>query len=66
VRYPRGNGIGVDLAAAGIDPKTMKGTPLAIGKGRVMRTGTDVALLGFGTGTQYSSVSFTQRSLNVH
>mmetsp|Transcript_14551 Transcript_14551/g.24658 ORF Transcript_14551/g.24658 Transcript_14551/m.24658 type:complete len:753 (+) Transcript_14551:92-2350(+) len=57
VRYPRGNGIGVDLAAAGIDPKTMKGTPLAIGKGRVMRTGTDVALLGFGTGTQYSSLA---------
>ncbi len=39
-RYPRGEGIGVDL------PET--GVPLAIGKGRIVREGTRVALLSFG------------------
>jgi 1-deoxy-D-xylulose-5-phosphate synthase len=39
-RYPRGEGMGVDL------PKC--GTPLAIGKGRVLREGSAVALLSFG------------------
>ena len=39
-RFPRGEGVGVDLPARGV--------PLEIGKGRVMRQGTDVALLSFG------------------
>ncbi|MCB1475919.1 MAG: 1-deoxy-D-xylulose-5-phosphate synthase [Rhodobiaceae bacterium] len=40
-RYPRGEGIGVDLPE--------RGTPLTIGKGRVLREGTSIALLSFGT-----------------
>ena len=40
-RYPRGDGVGVELPEAGV--------PLTIGKGRVLREGTDVALLSFGT-----------------
>jgi 1-deoxy-D-xylulose-5-phosphate synthase len=40
-RYPRGEGIGVPLPAVGV--------PLEIGKGRVVREGTAVALLSFGT-----------------
>jgi len=40
-RYPRGEGVGVELPE--------KGTPLALGKGRILREGTAVALLSFGT-----------------
>ncbi|HLB80581.1 MAG TPA: 1-deoxy-D-xylulose-5-phosphate synthase, partial [Dongiaceae bacterium] len=40
-RYPRGEGIGLALPAVG--------RPLAIGKGRILREGTAVALLSFGT-----------------
>jgi 1-deoxy-D-xylulose-5-phosphate synthase len=40
-RYPRGEGIGVPLPAVGV--------PLEIGKGRVIREGTAVALLSLGT-----------------
>ncbi|MEW9834593.1 1-deoxy-D-xylulose-5-phosphate synthase [Mesorhizobium marinum] len=40
-RYPRGNGVGVDLPE--------RGSVLEIGKGRVLREGTKVALLSFGT-----------------
>ena len=43
-RYPRGNGVGVDLPE--------RGDILAIGKGRVVREGTKVALLSFGTRLQ--------------
>ncbi|HYS48188.1 MAG TPA: 1-deoxy-D-xylulose-5-phosphate synthase [Xanthobacteraceae bacterium] len=39
-RYPRGEGLGVDMPA--------EGRPLEIGKGRVLREGTTVALLSFG------------------
>ncbi len=39
-RYPRGEGAGVDLPE--------RGTPLEIGRGRVLREGTGVALLSFG------------------
>ena len=39
-RYPRGEGVGVELPA--------RGTPLAIGKGRILREGTTVAILSFG------------------
>jgi 1-deoxy-D-xylulose-5-phosphate synthase len=41
LRYPRGEGSGVVLPA--------RGTPLAIGRGRVLREGSAVALLSFGT-----------------
>lgn len=39
-RYPRGEGIGVDMPDEGV--------PLEIGKGRILREGTQVALLSFG------------------
>ncbi len=39
-RYPRGEGVGVELPA--------KGTPLEIGKGRIVREGTKIAILNFG------------------
>jgi len=41
VRYPRGEGTGLDLPA--------RGTPLAIGRGRILREGTTVAILSLGT-----------------
>src|SRR6204780_73160 len=41
VRYPRGEGVGVDL------PK--RGVPLPIGKGRVLREGSRIAILSLGT-----------------
>ncbi len=40
-RYPRGNGVGVELPA--------RGEPLEIGRGRIVRQGTKIALLSFGT-----------------
>jgi 1-deoxy-D-xylulose-5-phosphate synthase len=40
-RYPRGEGVGVEMPARGV--------PLEIGKGRVVREGSRVALLSFGT-----------------
>ena len=40
IRYPRGEGIGVDLAE--------RGTALTIGKGRVVKEGTKVAILSLG------------------
>ncbi|KAK2646557.1 hypothetical protein Ddye_021752 [Dipteronia dyeriana] len=42
-RYPRGNGIGSVL------PPNNKGTPLEVGKGRILRRGSKVAILGYGT-----------------
>lgn len=45
-RYPRGNGIGVEL------PSGNKGTPLEIGRGRILMEGERVALLGYGTAVQ--------------
>jgi len=48
LRYPRGNGIGVDLAAEGIGPD-LKGTPLSIGKGIIRRSGKDICLIGYGS-----------------
>jgi 1-deoxy-D-xylulose-5-phosphate synthase len=41
VRYPRGEGVGVEM------PR--EGKPLEIGKGRIVREGTTVALLSLGT-----------------
>ena len=43
-RYQRGEGVGVELPA--------KGTPLEIGKGRILREGTKIAILSFGTRLQ--------------
>jgi len=40
LRYPRGEGMGVDMPQAGI--------PLEIGRGRILREGTKVALLSYG------------------
>ncbi|KAJ0800339.1 putative 1-deoxy-D-xylulose-5-phosphate synthase, 1-deoxy-D-xylulose-5-phosphate reductoisomerase [Helianthus annuus] len=42
-RYPRGNGIGSLL------PPNNKGTPLEVGRGRILKQGSRVALLGYGT-----------------
>jgi 1-deoxy-D-xylulose-5-phosphate synthase len=46
VRYPRGEGVGIELPA--------KGTALEIGKGRVVREGSKIAILSFGTRLQES------------
>jgi len=43
-RYPRGDGVGVELPARGV--------PLALGKGRVLREGTTIAILSYGTRLQ--------------
>ncbi|MGE3149242.1 MAG: transketolase C-terminal domain-containing protein, partial [Pseudorhodoplanes sp.] len=40
-RYPRGDGVGIDMPE--------EGKPLEIGKGRIVREGTKVALLSLGT-----------------
>ena len=41
LRYPRGDGVGVDMPEVGV--------PLEIGKGRILREGSSVALLSLGT-----------------
>ncbi|MBV9561259.1 MAG: 1-deoxy-D-xylulose-5-phosphate synthase, partial [Bradyrhizobium sp.] len=41
LRYPRGEGRGVEMPEAGV--------PLEVGKGRIIREGSKVALLSFGT-----------------
>ena len=41
VRYPRGEGTGLELPA--------RGTPLPIGRGRILREGSSVAILSLGT-----------------
>ncbi|TKT81136.1 1-deoxy-D-xylulose-5-phosphate synthase [Aquamicrobium sp. LC103] len=43
-RYPRGNGVGVEMPA--------RGSSLEIGKGRIIKEGTKVALLSLGTRLQ--------------
>ncbi|MBU2936063.1 MULTISPECIES: 1-deoxy-D-xylulose-5-phosphate synthase [Pacificibacter] len=40
-RYPRGEGVGVDMPE--------RGTPIEIGKGRIVQSGARVAILSFGT-----------------
>lgn len=42
-RYPRGNGVGSPL------PPNNKGSPLEVGRGRILKEGSRVALLGYGT-----------------
>jgi 1-deoxy-D-xylulose-5-phosphate synthase len=44
LRYPRGDGVGVDMPEVGV--------PLEIGKGRILREGSSVALLSFGARLQ--------------
>ena len=44
-RYPRGEGVGVDMPEEGV--------PLEIGKGRIVKEGTKVALLSFGARLQH-------------
>jgi 1-deoxy-D-xylulose-5-phosphate synthase len=44
VRYPRGEGVGA--------PLPVRGTPLEIGRGRILREGTTIALLSLGTRLQ--------------
>lgn len=46
VRFPRGEGVGMELSD--------KGTPLEIGKGRIVRRGHEVAILSFGARLQES------------
>ncbi|HEV2674215.1 MAG TPA: 1-deoxy-D-xylulose-5-phosphate synthase [Aliidongia sp.] len=41
LRYPRGDGVGVEMPEAGV--------PLPIGRGRILREGTTVAILSLGT-----------------
>ncbi|MCM2343412.1 MAG: 1-deoxy-D-xylulose-5-phosphate synthase [Alphaproteobacteria bacterium] len=45
-RYPRGEGVGVDMPS--------QGEILPIGKGRIIRQGTDIAILSYGTRLQES------------
>ena len=44
LRYPRGDGVGVEMPEFGV--------PLEIGKGRILREGTSIALLSYGTRLQ--------------
>ena len=44
IRFPRGDGVGVDMPQVGV--------PLEIGKGRIVREGSSVALLSLGTRLQ--------------
>jgi 1-deoxy-D-xylulose-5-phosphate synthase len=44
LRYPRGDGVGVDMPDVGV--------PLEIGKGRIIKEGSSVALLSYGTRLQ--------------
>ena len=46
VRYPRGEGVGVDMPEVGV--------PLEIGRGRILREGSTVAILSLGTRLQES------------
>ncbi len=41
LRYPRGEGTGINLP--------QRGTPIRIGKGRIIQKGTDIVLLSYGT-----------------
>ncbi|KAF4348518.1 hypothetical protein G4B88_012090 [Cannabis sativa] len=60
-RYPRGNGIGSVL------PPNNKGIPLEIGKGRVLREGSRVAILGYGTIVQscVAAAELLLQTLNI-
>ncbi|RYH09980.1 1-deoxy-D-xylulose-5-phosphate synthase [Tropicimonas sp. IMCC6043] len=58
-RYPRGEGVGVEMPE--------RGAPLEIGKGRMIREGSRVALLSFGTRLQEvekAAESLARRGIN--
>nr|WP_325248899.1 1-deoxy-D-xylulose-5-phosphate synthase [Amylibacter sp.] len=58
-RFPRGEGVGVDLPEVGI--------PLEIGKGRIIQQGSRVALLSFGTRLQeceQAAISLARKGIN--
>jgi 1-deoxy-D-xylulose-5-phosphate synthase len=55
LRYPRGEGVGVELPIIG--------TALEIGKGRIVREGTSVAILSFGARLQESLKAAEELSL---
>ena len=60
VRYPRGEGVGVEMPE--------RGTPLAIGKGRIVREGSKIALLSLGTRLtecEKAAVELTARGLST-
>ncbi|CAL5183811.1 unnamed protein product [Lathyrus oleraceus] len=62
IRFPRVNGIGVEL------PPGSRGTPLEIGKGRILIEGERVALLAFGTAVRNcvaAASMLEQRGLHV-
>ncbi|KAL9230768.1 hypothetical protein vseg_006079 [Gypsophila vaccaria] len=61
-RYPRGNGVGVTIPSDG------RGTPLQVGKGRILIEGSRVALLGYGSMVQKcleASNLLKQRDISV-
>ncbi|ERN14360.1 probable 1-deoxy-D-xylulose-5-phosphate synthase 2, chloroplastic [Amborella trichopoda] len=61
-RFPRGNGVGATV------PPNNKGTPLAIGKGRILMEGSRVAILGFGSIVQNcigASTLLKEQGINV-
>ncbi|MCC2111457.1 MAG: 1-deoxy-D-xylulose-5-phosphate synthase, partial [Hyphomicrobiales bacterium] len=55
-RYPRGNGIGIELPA--------EGQPLEIGRGRIVAEGTKVAILSLGT--RLAAALEAARELEAH
>ncbi|MGL5361881.1 MAG: 1-deoxy-D-xylulose-5-phosphate synthase [Bosea sp. (in: a-proteobacteria)] len=60
LRYPRGDGVGVDMPEQGV--------PLEIGRGRVVREGQQIALLSLGTrlqACQQAAEQLAQRGLSV-
>ncbi|KAK8995799.1 hypothetical protein V6N11_076057 [Hibiscus sabdariffa] len=60
-RFPRGNGAGVVI------PHDYKGTPLEIGKGRIVMEGNRVAILGYGSIVQQCVEAANMlRSQNIH
>ena len=56
LRYPRGNGIGVDISG---EPKQ-----IAIGKGEIVRDGEDVAIIAYGTMVQPAIEAATKLEKN--
>ncbi|XP_073309645.1 1-deoxy-D-xylulose-5-phosphate synthase 2, chloroplastic-like [Primulina huaijiensis] len=59
-RFPRGNGLGTIL------PPHFKGIPLEIGKGRILREGNKVAILGYGAIVQQCLEAVEMlKSLNI-
>jgi 1-deoxy-D-xylulose-5-phosphate synthase len=49
LRYPRGEGIGIE--------RPLEGKPLEIGKGRILREGTSIAILSYGTRLQEAMIA---------